>query len=83
MNGMPADPIAEFGVLKNFRSNQKLPYDIVVASDQSAQILYGAMGLPTAVLIDRKGIVRYVETGTSSQRIEQMHEMVRKLIAEK
>ena len=82
-SGLPADPVAELGYLKNFREQQKLPYDIVVANDQAAQLLYGAMALPTAVIIDRKGVVRYVETGTSSERIEQMHQMILKVLAEK
>lgn len=82
-NGLPVDNAAEINYLKDFRERHKLPYDFVVAKGQSIQILYGAMALPTAVIIDRKGVVRYVETGTSSMRIEQMREMILKLLAEK
>jgi thiol-disulfide isomerase/thioredoxin len=82
-SGLPADPAAELAYIKNFREKQKLPYDFVVAKDQAAQFLYDATRLPTAVIIDRRGVVRYVETGTSFGRIEQMHEMVLKLLAEK
>lgn len=82
-NGTPVDPAAEMQFLKNFRERQRLPYDIAVTSKIDVQLQYGATALPTAVLIDRKGIVRYVETGTSSQRIVQLGEMIRKLLAEK
>ena len=83
VNGLPADEQNETAYLKRFRQSQRLPYDFVVMKDQSAQTLYGATLLPTAVLIDRKGVVRYIETGTSPARLVQMREMVLKLLAEK
>jgi thiol-disulfide isomerase/thioredoxin len=80
---MPAEPSAELAVLKEFREKEKLNYDIVVGTDPSTQFMYGAIGLPTAVIIDRKGIIRYLESGTSPMRIAQMRETVIKLLAEK
>lgn len=82
-NGVPVDNVEEIAYLKRFRQKEKLPYDFVVAKDQSNQYLYGATALPTVVMIDRKGVVRYIETGTSAHRIEQMREMVLELLAEK
>jgi thiol-disulfide isomerase/thioredoxin len=81
--GYPAEHSAELGLLKGFRQKNALPYDIVVSDGQEAQILYGAMNLPTAVIIDRKGIVRYVETGTSQYRLNEMRSVIIKLLAEK
>lgn len=83
VKGMPADHAAELADLRRFRLAERLPYDIVVSDGQAMQIMYGATGLPTAVLIDRKGIVRFIETGTSPTRLEQIREMIVKLIAEK
>lgn len=83
ISGVVAEPLAEIEYFKRFRTREKLNYDIVVGKDQSIQLLYGATSLPTAVLIDRKGVIRYIETGTSDSRIEQMREMVYKLVAEK
>ena len=82
-NGLPIDNPHEITYLKNFKLRERLPYDFVVNKDQSSQILYEATALPTAVLIDRKGIIRYIEAGTSSTRIEQMRLMLMKLLAEK
>lgn len=81
--GFPVDPENEINFLKRFKVAQRLPYDFVVTKDQQMQNTYGATGLPTAVLIDRKGMVRYIETGTNPTRIEEMREMVLKLLAEK
>ncbi|MEJ7622574.1 MAG: TlpA disulfide reductase family protein [Pyrinomonadaceae bacterium] len=83
VNGLPADNPSEIQFLKQFRERERLPYDFVVGKDQTTQLLYGATALPTAVLIDRKGVVRYIEPGTSSTRLAQMREMIVKLLAEK
>lgn len=77
------DKPAEIALLKEFRVKNGLPYDIAVASDQIIQMQYGATALPTAVLIDRKGIIRYIETGTSPTRLDEMRTMILKLLAEK
>lgn len=77
------DPVAEIGILKGFRTKHSLNYDFVIAKDQSIQLQYGAVALPTAVLIDRKGVIRYIATGTNSTRLEEIRSMIAKLIAER
>lgn len=81
--GRPVSEPEELAFLQRFKTKYKLPYDFVVGKDQSTQLLYGATALPTAVLIDRKGVVRYIEAGTSSSRLVEMREMILKLLAEK
>ncbi len=81
--GLPADPPSELNFLKQFRTRERLPYAFAVATGQAIQLQYGATALPTAIIIDRKGIIRYAETGSSPSRITQMHEMIKKLLAEK
>lgn len=82
-DGVALDNIGEIENLKRFREMHKLPYDFVVASDSSSQLRYGATALPTTVLIDRKGVIRYAESGSSQVRLAQINEMVLKLLAEK
>jgi len=81
--GRPVTEPEEIAFLERFKTKYKLPYDFVVGKDQSTQILYGATALPTAVLLDRKGVVRYIEAGTSTSRLVEMREMILKLLAEK
>ena len=78
----PVDEAGEFAFLQRFKEKQKLPYDFVVGKDQSTQLLYGATALPTAVLIDRKGVVRYIEAGTSTSRLAELRAAIDKLLAE-
>lgn len=81
--GFSVDRPNEIAFLERFREKYRLPYDFVVMDGQQTQRQYGATALPTAALIDRKGIVRYIESGTSQSRIADMRAMVMKLIAEK
>ena len=81
--GMPADHPSEIAFLKRFKEKQKLDYDFAVADDQFTQVTYVATSLPTTVVIDRKGVVRYIESGTNPTRIEELRAMVVKLLAEK
>ncbi len=80
--GFDVDPPGEIAFLKRFREKYDLPYEIVVAGDQQVQLRYGATALPTAVLIDRKGVIRYIEAGSSPSRLEEMRAMMLKLLAE-
>jgi thiol-disulfide isomerase/thioredoxin len=80
--GLPPVPEEQIAFLKNFREKEKLPYDLVVMRDISAHAMYGANALPHAVLVDRKGKIRYIETGTSPLRMSQMQAAVEKLISE-
>ena len=81
--GFSVDKPTEIEFLKRFRKAHRLPYNFVVAKDNTNQTAYGAGSIPTTVLIDRKGIVRYVETGTSRSREEEIRQEIEKLLAEK
>jgi thiol-disulfide isomerase/thioredoxin len=81
--GMPADNASEIEYLKGFARTQGLTYDIAVAKDETNHRLYGASAIPTAVLIDRKGVIRYIETGSSPYRLQELREMIVRLLAEK
>lgn len=82
-DGGSMDETSEIAYLKRFRQDEGLPYDFVVAKGQSTQFLYAATGLPTTVLIDRKGVIRYIESGTSPTRLVELRELMLKLLAEK
>jgi thiol-disulfide isomerase/thioredoxin len=81
--GFPVDNAAELDFLQRFKKAQRLPYDFVVARDNTNQTAYGASAIPTAVLIDRKGVIRYIETGTSQSREEEIRLEIERLLAEK
>jgi len=83
LEGLPPNKKDELALIKAFREKHKMPYDIPVALDQRNQLAYGATRLPTAVILDRKGVVRFVESGTSPQRLAQIEAAIKKLLEEK
>ena len=82
-DGMPVDHPSEVESLKRFKSKENLPYDFVVVKDTEPQVTFAATALPTAVIIDRKGVIRYIESGASPTRFYEMRQMILKLLAEK
>ena len=81
--GFEMDVPNEIAFLKRFKEKHDLPYDFVVAKDQTSQFAYAATGLPTTVLIDRKGVIRYIESGTNPTRVEELRQAMLRLLAEK
>ena len=73
----------EIEFLKRFKAENRLPYEFAVAKDNTNQINYGAGSIPTTVLIDRRGVVRYLEVGTSRDREDKIRQEIEKLLAEK
>lgn len=79
--GVAVDNESEAEFLKKFKAGKNLPYDFVVGKDMANQIRYGATSIPTAVLVDKKGIVRYIESGSGDA--EEIEKWIVKLLAEK
>ncbi len=79
--GFQVDNQNEIEYLKKFKTGQNIPYDFVVGKDITNQLRYGATSIPTTVLIDRKGIVRYIESGSNNE--EEVEAMIVKLLSEK
>lgn len=80
-SGFSVDTQSELEFLKKFKAEKNLPYDFVVGKDITNQTKYGSTSIPTTVLIDKKGIVRFVESGSGDT--EELEAMIVKLLAEK
>jgi|SRR6266404_7351735 len=52
-------------------TTHEVSFAVGVAEDESLQAVYGANGLPTAVLIDRHGVVRYAGPGGEDPGFER------------
>ncbi len=53
----------ELQLMNSTVTNHGVSFAVGVAEDETLQATYGANGLPTAVLIDRRGVVRYAGPG--------------------
>jgi thiol-disulfide isomerase/thioredoxin len=75
------DEATEIDFLQKFKKENNLLYDFVVGKDMTNQIIYDATSLPTTVIIDRKGIIRYAEAGAGREK--NIQKTIEKLLAEK
>lgn len=80
--GMAVDHDAENDFLHRFKSAERLPYGFVVAGADDNMRNYGVTMIPTIVLIDRRGLVRYISTGESEEEENAIGQMIEKLLNE-
>jgi thiol-disulfide isomerase/thioredoxin len=76
----------EHEVLKDFAAHHKLGHRLMTLSKdgwKQAGADYKVKGIPTAVLIDRKGVVRMVKVGSGPANAEALGKMIKELLAEK
>lgn len=75
-------PKEELSYLRRFKKAQRLPYGFAVARDDANGLRYGVSSIPTVVLIDRKGAVRYISVGAGEQDTAELPRVVEKLLSE-
>ena len=68
--------------LRKFVRDEKLTYASGVAERNDNLAAYGVSVFPTAVLIDRRGAVRYFSVGMSALATERLGDMIEKLLKE-
>ncbi len=81
--GLPDNEPAELETIKSFIKAHRMPYTVAVSKDGANTSFYNATTLPTVVLIDRKGLIRYINSGSNSAREDEIERMIKKLLAEK
>jgi thiol-disulfide isomerase/thioredoxin len=72
----------EVTFVEKFKKEHALPYGIAIAANEDNMLNYGVTGIPTAVLIDRRGIVRFIDTGGDQGTAHEVAAMLEKLIQE-
>ena len=65
----------ELQLMRSTVSEHELSFAVGVAPDERMQATYGANGLPTCILIDREGVVRYAGPGAEDPVFEAALEL--------
>jgi thiol-disulfide isomerase/thioredoxin len=78
----PLTPAEELGYLRAFKKEQHLPYGFAISKDGEPDARYGVRNIPTAVLIDKHGHIRYITVGVSSANDDSLTKAIKKLLAE-
>jgi thiol-disulfide isomerase/thioredoxin len=73
----------ELEYFRQFKRRMNVNYGFAVAGDGENSRLYGVSGLPTGVLIDRRGRVRFITIGASDEEADLLKKMIAKLLDEK
>ncbi|HEX8397107.1 MAG TPA: TlpA disulfide reductase family protein [Pyrinomonadaceae bacterium] len=79
--GFGADADTEFAFLQKIKRNQRLPYPFAVAKGLVNHNRFSVESLPTGILIDKKGVIRYIGTG-SNHAGDEMEKTIKKLLSE-
>jgi thiol-disulfide isomerase/thioredoxin len=83
VNGRRVRTPQEVGELRNFKRGARLPFGFAVADTTATADAYGVTTIPVAVLIDRRGVVRFLNVGAHETDIEELHQMILRLLDEK
>jgi thiol-disulfide isomerase/thioredoxin len=83
IKGQPATRAEELAFFRRFKREMNVTYDFAVAGDARNDAPYGVATLPTAVLLDRRGRVRFLTVSASEQEAELLKKMILTLLEEK
>ncbi|HEX8845980.1 MAG TPA: TlpA disulfide reductase family protein [Pyrinomonadaceae bacterium] len=72
----------ELGYLERFKKEYNLTYGVAVATNDDNHRSYGVNAIPTAVLIDRKGVIRLMTTGSGGGNEVEITAAIEKLLDE-
>ncbi len=74
--------VQELAYLRTFKKTFRLPYGFAVADSEENDRNYAVASIPTTFLIDRRGMVRFISTGSGDQENAALSKMIKKLIDE-
>lgn len=81
-DGKELSELQEIEYLKDFREKYKLPYGFAVSKRGEDTAKYDVSAYPTTILLDRKGVVRYIGIGAGAEESENLEKMIKKLLKE-
>jgi thiol-disulfide isomerase/thioredoxin len=72
----------ELDYLRSFKKTFRLPYGFAVADTEENDRNYAVGSIPTTFLIDRRGVVRFISTGSGDEENAALAKMIKKVIDE-
>jgi len=81
--GRPLTPPEELAFLRRFKKENQIAYGFGVSDHDENGNSYGVGSIPTAVLLDRRGRVRFITVSASDVESRALTRMIEKLIEEK
>jgi thiol-disulfide isomerase/thioredoxin len=82
VDGKSATRAEEMEYLREFKRKQNISYGFGVSDDTKTRHTYAIYSIPTTVLIDRKGRVRFLTIGANDFEEDALAKMIQKLLDE-
>jgi thiol-disulfide isomerase/thioredoxin len=80
--GRSLAPAEELEYLRRFKREHQMAYGVAVADHEENGNNYGVASIPTAVLLDRRGRLRFITVTASDEEARALTRMIEKLIEE-
>jgi len=74
-----AEPAAVVG---DFIRSRNYTFHVLLDEDRSIAEKYGVPAIPTLILIDRRGLVRWIQVGFDEQSEKSLRKLVERLLKE-
>lgn len=68
---------------RRFLKNKKISYPILMDKKQKTPEQYGVVGMPTAFMLDRQGLLRETHTGFTLDDVDKIAKIIQRLLDEK
>jgi len=82
-NGVRLTRFQERDFLSQFKEKFKMPYLIAIQDNgRESEAEYGVEAYPTTVLIDRRGVIRYIGIGAGREENANLGDMIKKVVRE-
>ncbi|HEX8070052.1 MAG TPA: TlpA disulfide reductase family protein [Pyrinomonadaceae bacterium] len=75
-------PGSELSVLRRFKRAEGMKYAVGVDGTADTVARYNVTSIPTAVLIDRHGRIRFISVGATQTDMQEIGQMIERLLAE-
>jgi thiol-disulfide isomerase/thioredoxin len=82
VDGRAVKTKAEFDALRGFRRANRLPFGVAAADTLTTAARYNVTSIPAAILIDRRGVVRYLNVGSNEDDLKELEQMIVRLLDE-
>jgi thiol-disulfide isomerase/thioredoxin len=72
----------EMEYLRNFKKTNRLSYGFAIDASEDNDLNYAVGSIPMTFLIDRRGVLRFISTGSGEEENAALNKMITKLINE-
>ncbi|HYY41581.1 MAG TPA: TlpA disulfide reductase family protein, partial [Pyrinomonadaceae bacterium] len=82
LGGRDMSASAELSLLRRFKRTEGMKYPVGIDGTGATSLSYNVTSIPTAVLIDKRGRVRFISVGATQTDMSEIGQMIERLLNE-